>query len=212
MPRPPAHWSTVTSPVREHPAPSGALRLIGMWLLVKQVPCQGAPSTIRCIKTRVIEKAVKGMLPRQGAPSTIRCIKTRVGWGCHTRLCICVREHPAPSGALRPTKRRIGDRLRHHVREHPAPSGALRHIVVHVGNRERSQGAPSTIRCIKTSGAMYVSMGLPNAVREHPAPSGALRLSEEDHRAMALELCQGAPSTIRCIKTSSTFHFRSTSA
>jgi len=37
-------------------------------------------------------------------------------------------------------------------------------------------------------------------VREHPAPSGALRLWRND-RTTAIATGQGAPSTIRCIKT-----------
>ena len=50
---------------------------------------QGAPSTIRCIKTRRRPR-VWGGLPRrgQGAPSTIRCIKTRRG------------DHPGVPGGL----------------------------------------------------------------------------------------------------------------
>ena len=87
-----------------------------------------------------------------------------------------VREHPAPSGALR---RGRSARLRTpagRVREHPAPSGALRHLfefdseVCHFSR----QGAPSTIRCIKTRRRDVV----PRVGRG-----------------------QGAPSTIRCIKT-----------
>ena len=62
-----------------------------------------------------------------------------------------VREHPAPSGALRLLMLFILRFLPCCVREHPAPSGALRHHVARVGE---------------------VVAG----VREHPAPSGALRL------------------------------------
>ncbi|ERH33240.1 hypothetical protein HMPREF1550_00652 [Actinomyces sp. oral taxon 877 str. F0543] len=42
--------------------------------------------------------------------------------------------------------------MRLFVREHPAPSGALRHLVVAAGEGGdvACQGAPSTIRCIKT--------------------------------------------------------------
>ncbi|ERH33649.1 hypothetical protein HMPREF1550_00266 [Actinomyces sp. oral taxon 877 str. F0543] len=62
---------------------------------------QGAPSTIRCIKTTdpTIHMCLKVL--GQGAPSTIRCIKTF--WAqCRSRHCQqLVREHPAPSGALR---------------------------------------------------------------------------------------------------------------
>ena len=63
--------------VREHPAPSGALRP-GVTARVDELNAerQGAPSTIRCIETRPI------VPPRRSLP-------------------LCVREHPAPSGALR---------------------------------------------------------------------------------------------------------------
>ena len=43
--------------------------------------------------------------------------------------------------------------------------------------RRGGQGAPSTIRCIKTSAASSVLVAS-QRVREHPAPSGALRLEE----------------------------------
>ena len=39
--------------------------------------------------------------PCQGAPSTIRCIKTAPGAERTTIVFYIVREHPAPSGALR---------------------------------------------------------------------------------------------------------------
>ena len=41
------------------------------WLL-----SQGAPSTIRCIKTGKGSNLMESCEPSQGAPSTIRCIKT----------------------------------------------------------------------------------------------------------------------------------------
>ncbi|ERH33238.1 hypothetical protein HMPREF1550_00650 [Actinomyces sp. oral taxon 877 str. F0543] len=88
-----------------------------------------------------------------------------------------VREHPAPSGALR----------RARARPHPPPS--------------RSQGAPSTIRCIKTTHAARSKVA-GSGVREHPAPSGALRLLCESASQFHFIHRQGAPSTIRCIKTS----------
>ena len=112
--------------VREHPAPSGALRPLTTGTLNSLIASQGAPSTIRCIKTDVLF-AIKGFNNGQGAPSTIRCIKTAVFRPGPTR------ERP--------------------VREHPAPSGALRRadysqIEMRIMAR---QGAPSTIRCIKTT-------------------------------------------------------------
>ena len=61
---------------------------------------QGAPSTIRCIKTHPFPSS-SARCHRQGAPSTIRCIKTRTSRGMRRRGCCPVREHPAPSGALR---------------------------------------------------------------------------------------------------------------
>ena len=88
-----------------------------------------------------------------------------------------VREHPAPPGALRPgvhtpRVRRTSRR----VREHPAPPGALR------------QDRPTCRRCGR------------RGVREHPAPPGALR--PRPWRSGRVNcLCQGAPSTIRCIET-----------
>ena len=136
-------------------------------------------------------------LMRQGAPSTIRCIKTAAP-SFFSQPQNKVREHPAPSGALR----RLGDHVLHEavlVREHPAPSGALR-LVLRLRQlrpdesqgapsttrcimtptrgpprpRRRSQGAPSTTRCIKTLCARCWG-GCASSVREHPAPSGALR-------------------------------------
>ena len=87
------------------------------------------------------------------------------------------------------------------VREHPAPSGALRPRTASRSiSATRSQGAPSTIRCIKTPSDEAPQCQAPAHVREHPAPSGALRQN-------SLTVCeisfssQGAPSTIRCIKT-----------
>jgi len=44
-----------------------------------------------------------------------------------------------------------GTRFICHVREHPAPSGALRPGSVHPQLSSTSQGAPSTIRCIETA-------------------------------------------------------------
>ena len=113
---------------------------------------------------------------RQGAPSTTRCIKTQreqdVPGGRGSR----VREHPAPPGALRRSELDLR-RLLLGVREHPAPPGAL---------RRRIRG--------------HVHVVGPH-VREHPAPPGALRLRNEVGRDLRGDVGQGAPSTIRCIKT-----------
>ena len=62
--------------VREHPAPSGALRRCEVGAEFVAGPRQGAPSTIRCIKTADVVHFEVPSLLRQGAPSTIRCIKT----------------------------------------------------------------------------------------------------------------------------------------
>ena len=110
---------------------------------------QGAPSTIRCIKTVKYPDHTTSSPRGQGAPSTIRCIKTGLN-PSSILLLILVREHPAPSGALRP------DHL------------------VHVAPATCGQGAPSTIRCIKTAHGRLDD--LPDVpVREPPAPPGALR-------------------------------------
>ena len=125
-PRPP-RYPPHRGPVREHPAPSGALRRLS--LSTRRASCwsQGAPSTIRCIKTLSHEIQQRQQQQRQGAPSTIRCIKTT-----HA-----ARSKVAGSG----------------VREHPAPSGALRLLCESASQFHfiHRQGAPSTIRCIKTS-------------------------------------------------------------
>ena len=81
----------------------------------------------------------------QGAPSTIRCIETGLKGGAHTTL-LPVREHPAPSGALRLKLVFVKNRPNVLVREHPAASGALRQV-----------RAPHV-------------HGLRRGVREHPAP------------------------------------------
>ena len=116
---------------------------------------QGAPSTIRCIKTPLAWYPLRCRLPAcQGAPSTIRCIKTRSTSTTTRARPRSVREHPAPSGALRHQKRRCQPRSPQNVREHPAPSGALRLAAGLCGGGAEfvCQGAPSTIRCIKTQG------------------------------------------------------------
>ena len=118
--------TTAVPIVREHPAPSGALRHnVFRPERVGGNNRQGAPSTIRCIKTDGGKWRVLAHDYRQGAPSTIRCIKTG-GAPASPPCARPVREHPAPSGALRP-------KTRSHTLQ-PVPR----------------QGAPSTIRCIKT--------------------------------------------------------------
>ena len=93
-----------------------------------QAPCQGAPSTIRCIKTASGEPDTVFPTASQGASSTIRCIKT-TSWRRPTSPTHDpAREHPAPPGALR-----LGDEEHElgvgvDVREQPAPSGALRRL------------------------------------------------------------------------------------
>ena len=109
--------------VREHPAPLGALRLVGRPSELTVLDSQGAPRTARCIKTARPGSPRAGCR-RQGAPRTARCIKTggtRPPWPTS-----CVRDHPAPLGALR------------HV--------GVTAVVVHCSG----QGPPRTARCIKT--------------------------------------------------------------
>ena len=89
------------------------------------------------------------------------------------------------------------------VREHPAPSGALRPVV---GEAEavwgECQGAPSAFRCIKTRRRRSMPSG-GIRVREHPAPSGALRPRLPVPGRGVVAQRQGAPGTIRCIETGS---------
>ena len=165
---------------------------------------QGAPSTIRCIKTPEPPEPPTGTGPRQGAPSTIRCIKTPLLERGHRLGEHEVREHPAPPGALRlVVDKEIPRPSANAVREHPAPSGALRlaHSSPHWARRYRpGQGAPSTIRCIKTTSWQALQRAA-SVVREHPAPRGALRPTTR-RPTMRLRITrQGAPSTIRCIET-----------
>ena len=163
--------------VREHPAPSGALRPghRSSRMRNRLARGQGAPSTIRCIKTGQPQAESDELLLGQGAPSTIRCIKTK--------SCAATGHRGSP------------------VREHPAPSGALRRDFCSGWPYRviEGQGAPSTIRCIKTLPLPF-DASIELIVREHPAPSGVLRRSVTGSRP-AFHLCQGAPSTIRCIKT-----------
>ena len=112
--------------VREHPAPSGALRHVERIERQKHHFGQGAPSTIRCIKTRLGSRDRPLRLLGQGAPSTIRCIKT-----CQEM--VTLRPSPRRSQGAPSTIRCIKTYLLYRwpdfssvVREHPAPSGALR--------------------------------------------------------------------------------------
>ena len=113
-----------------------------------------------------------------------------------------VREHPAPSGALRPV-RRSNPSLHHRcvVREHPAPSGALRPMTTASLRYLRSacQGAPSTIRCIETFSGSFTSSMLETS---QGAPS-TIRCIETTYCNLFKRkfVGRGAPSTIRCIKT-----------
>ena len=110
-------------PVREHPAPSGALRLVDLG--------------------RYRPGAAVGGYP---APSgALRPDSHCAGCGRDSLL----REHPAPSGALRPGGAEPHQIYVIPVREHLAPSGALRRgeLFTDSGFAQR-QGAPSTVRCI----------------------------------------------------------------
>ena len=68
-------WPRVGS-VRKHRAPNGALRLSSMVYFCSGLSSQKAPSTKRCIKTRVRPVGCAGPGRGQKAPSTKRCIKT----------------------------------------------------------------------------------------------------------------------------------------
>ena len=48
-------------PVREHPAPSGALRQDRLSMYCSTLTGQGAPSTIRCIKTQDPARRVRDL-------------------------------------------------------------------------------------------------------------------------------------------------------
>ena len=115
-----------------------------------------------------------------------------------------VRGHPAPSGALRQECQRLLLQVLVHpaVRGHPAPSGALRRDL---GRDQRHdveravRGHPAPSGALRPVGG--VDPGLEDrGVREHPAPSGALRQLRSGLMALHTD-SQGAPSTIRCIKT-----------
>ena len=140
------------APVRERPAPSGALKLDG----VDHDPGpvhhgRGAPSTIRCIKTMSARSWTICSSYRQGAPSTIRCIKTRKG--PRSRPCAYRLRQGVPSTirCIETWARRSGS-PRPPVREHPAPPGALRCDCERttISTPALRQGAPSTIRRIET--------------------------------------------------------------
>ena len=108
----------------------------------------------------------------QGAPSTIRCIETcatsapgRTSWSP-------VREHPAPSGALRHDCGLLAELVDDGVRERPAPPGALRRghnqcLWPRWGN---IKGVPRTARC---SGCRRPLSGIPRKLgvlrNENPA-------------------------------------------
>ena len=135
--------------VREHPAPSGALRPVASGSSDDPLlDCQGAPSTIRCIETQNTgyQGRFGGVVREHPAPSGAWRHSDRV----RADVVVPVREHPAPSGALR--QHMAGLPLTSaEVREQAAPSGALRqnHGEPH-GPGVFSQGAGSTIRCIET--------------------------------------------------------------
>ena len=121
------------SSVREHPAPSGALRPREREQLRLRVHSQGAPSTIRCIET---VRPAPGELAR---------------WQ--------VREHPAPSGALRriraggasPLGLMSGSTQHHQVRSRLCSIGAGR------GPRPKCQGAEAERCCGGASRGRAVS-------------------------------------------------------
>ena len=215
--------------VREHPAPSGALRHSTRILDITSESGQGAPSTIRCIKTWPSSCTGSPGSSVREHPAPSGALRHE-GSDLFLTQCFCVREHPAPSGALR---RHDSDQLLvvvvSDVREHPAPSGALRlvdpAILVSPVRTVREHPAPSgALRRRPTNRSCGYHCGVRKhpaplgalrldievcldlidlVVREHPAPSGALRQGvHTGHRRPELRR-QGAPSTIRCIKTQS---------
>ena len=119
--RTPGPRSRTTTPARERPAPSGALRPVVR------------PHLVADLGDLVRERpAPSGALRPDG-----HCA------GCGRDYLL--RERPAPSGALRPENDDVINIRPRMVREHPAPSGALRHeipVVVH----ERLERSGSTQR------------------------------------------------------------------
>ena len=110
--------------VREHPAPSGALRHVLPGRSTDDVEDrQGAPSAIRCIETAPRSSPACSK-SRQRAPSTIRCIETRQTGASSARRGRGVREHPAPSGALRQGRPAAADAT-------ASRSGGTQHHQVH---------------------------------------------------------------------------------
>ena len=154
--------------------PNGKSPKLGPCSLAGGLPVR--PLAIRC---GVCAGHLPFDTPRgQGAPSTTRCIKTSALSSARRSPCQ-VREHPAPPGALRHSSYSFAEWVDGVVREHPAPPGAL-----------RPPPCTSPIR------------PCPCSVGEHPAPPGALRLEAGRHLGGHVDH-QGAPSTIRCIKTAS---------
>ena len=127
---------------------------IDLCSLVEGLPVR--PLAIRC-------GVCAGQLPfdtprGQGAPSTIRCIKT--AWSETLHCGFNVREHPAPSGALRRFLPVLHRWLRHFVREHPAPSGALRRACVCAALAWACQRGHGTTVAARLSGLVRVPVGI----------------------------------------------------
>ena len=97
-----------------------------------------------------------------------------VSAGAHPAL--LVREHPAPSGALRQLRFGALAGPVHQVGKRPAPSGALR---------------PQAARAVVEDDIRG---------RAHPALSGALRLRFGGFGNAVLIIGPGVPSTIRCVE------------
>ena len=138
---------------------------------------------------------------RQGAPSTIRCIETpRIRR--RSRSTTSVREHPAPSGALRHSPNSSGN-VNASSQGAPSTIRCIKTCPYFSNAREPStrQGAPSTIRCIKTPLRRRVG-GHPRARRQGaPSTIRCIKTQRLRFRTSTCGPCQGAPSTIRCIKT-----------
>ena len=135
------------------------------------------------------------------APSTKRCIKTRIRTPARRSRSQRVIKHRAPNGALRPSDGQHVEGAGLQVIKHRAPNGALRRISSSASKMSSSgHKAPSAKRCIKTFEDVAVCRG-GSFVIKHRAPNGALRPNFNNAIHVRTPLCHKAPSAKRCIKT-----------